>query len=93
MSFHFIVASHPRKPNKVPSKGQLKRQGTGPGTAPLAAAAEVVFVPTKKVYLARTEGSSSGNISWKLDCAPVGMKIKTVSVRRCSQTFHSGTGR
>ncbi|KAK6323927.1 hypothetical protein J4Q44_G00062660 [Coregonus suidteri] len=45
------------------------------------------------VYLARTEGSSSGNISWKLDCAPVRMKIKTVSVRACSQTFHSGTVR
>ncbi|XP_029588046.1 peptide-N(4)-(N-acetyl-beta-glucosaminyl)asparagine amidase-like [Salmo trutta] len=45
------------------------------------------------VYLARTEGSSSGNIRWKLDCAPVGMKIKTVSVRTCSQTFHCGTGR
>ncbi|XP_064836151.1 peptide-N(4)-(N-acetyl-beta-glucosaminyl)asparagine amidase [Oncorhynchus masou masou] len=45
------------------------------------------------VYLARTEGSSSGKISWKLDCGPVGMKIKTVSVRACSQTFHSGTVR
>lgn len=45
------------------------------------------------VYLARTEGSSSGKISWKLDCAPVRMKIKTVSVRACSQTFHSGTVR
>uniref|UniRef100_A0A6Q2ZNF4 Peptide-N(4)-(N-acetyl-beta-glucosaminyl)asparagine amidase n=1 Tax=Esox lucius TaxID=8010 RepID=A0A6Q2ZNF4_ESOLU len=45
------------------------------------------------VYLARTEGSSSGKISWKLDCAPAGMTIKTVSVRACSQTFHSGTVR
>ncbi|XP_038828062.1 peptide-N(4)-(N-acetyl-beta-glucosaminyl)asparagine amidase [Salvelinus namaycush] len=45
------------------------------------------------VYLARTEGSLSGKISWKLDCAPVRMKIKTVSVRACSQTFHSGTVR
>ncbi|XP_046874611.1 peptide-N(4)-(N-acetyl-beta-glucosaminyl)asparagine amidase [Hypomesus transpacificus] len=42
------------------------------------------------VYIARTEGSASGSVSWKLDCAPVGMKIKTVSVRACSQTFHSG---
>ncbi|KAL0962145.1 hypothetical protein UPYG_G00336290 [Umbra pygmaea] len=45
------------------------------------------------VYLARTEGSSSGKISWKLDCAPAGLKIRTVSVRACSQTFHSGTVR
>ncbi|XP_051520399.1 peptide-N(4)-(N-acetyl-beta-glucosaminyl)asparagine amidase-like isoform X2 [Myxocyprinus asiaticus] len=42
------------------------------------------------VYLARTEGSSSGRISWKLDCAPAGMKIKTASVKAFSQTFHSG---
>lgn len=42
------------------------------------------------VYLARTEGSSSGRISWKFDCASVGMKIKSASIRACSQTFHSG---
>ncbi|XP_030644868.1 peptide-N(4)-(N-acetyl-beta-glucosaminyl)asparagine amidase [Chanos chanos] len=45
------------------------------------------------VYLARTEGSSTGRISWKFDCAPVGMKIKTASVRANSQTFHSGSVR
>ncbi|XP_052388749.1 peptide-N(4)-(N-acetyl-beta-glucosaminyl)asparagine amidase isoform X1 [Carassius gibelio] len=43
------------------------------------------------VYLARTEGSSSGRISWKFNCAPVGMKIKSASVRAFSQTFHSGS--
>ncbi|KAK6327638.1 hypothetical protein J4Q44_G00032830 [Coregonus suidteri] len=32
---------------------QLKRVGTGPGTAPLAAAAEFVFVPTEKVKSGR----------------------------------------
>lgn len=42
------------------------------------------------VYLARTEGSSSGRISWRFDCASVGMKIKSASIRACSQTFHSG---
>lgn len=45
------------------------------------------------VYLARTEGSSSGKISWKFDCASVGMKIKSTSVRAFSQTFHSGSVR
>uniref|UniRef100_A0A4W6FQJ5 Peptide-N(4)-(N-acetyl-beta-glucosaminyl)asparagine amidase n=1 Tax=Lates calcarifer TaxID=8187 RepID=A0A4W6FQJ5_LATCA len=42
------------------------------------------------VYIARTEGSSMGRISWKFDVAPVGMKIKSVSVMARSQTFHSG---
>uniref|UniRef100_A0A7N6A377 Peptide-N(4)-(N-acetyl-beta-glucosaminyl)asparagine amidase n=1 Tax=Anabas testudineus TaxID=64144 RepID=A0A7N6A377_ANATE len=42
------------------------------------------------VYLARTEGSSKGTISWKFDFAPVGMKIKSVTVMACSQTFHTG---
>ncbi|KAK7124588.1 hypothetical protein R3I94_018836 [Phoxinus phoxinus] len=45
------------------------------------------------VYLARTEGSSFGRISWKFNCAPVGMKIKSTSVRALSQTFHSGSVR
>ncbi|KAJ7991465.1 hypothetical protein DPEC_G00284140 [Dallia pectoralis] len=45
------------------------------------------------VYLARTAGSLLGKISWKLDCASAGMTIKTVTVRACSQTFHSGTVR
>ncbi|XP_051526404.1 peptide-N(4)-(N-acetyl-beta-glucosaminyl)asparagine amidase-like isoform X1 [Myxocyprinus asiaticus] len=43
------------------------------------------------VYLARTEGSFSGRISWKFDCASVGMKIKSASVKAFSQTFHSGS--
>uniref|UniRef100_UPI003AAFA20A peptide-N(4)-(N-acetyl-beta- glucosaminyl)asparagine amidase n=1 Tax=Centroberyx gerrardi TaxID=166262 RepID=UPI003AAFA20A len=43
------------------------------------------------VYIARTEGSSSGRISWKFDFAPAGMKMKAVSVMAQSQTFHSGT--
>ncbi|XP_034748013.1 peptide-N(4)-(N-acetyl-beta-glucosaminyl)asparagine amidase isoform X3 [Etheostoma cragini] len=42
------------------------------------------------VYIARTEGSSMGNISWKFDFAPAGMKIKSVSILASSQTFHSG---
>ncbi|KTF75149.1 hypothetical protein cypCar_00040856 [Cyprinus carpio] len=46
---------------------------------------------TEGVYLARTEGSSFGRISWKFNCAPVGMKIKSASVRAFSQTFHSGS--
>ncbi|XP_026145753.1 peptide-N(4)-(N-acetyl-beta-glucosaminyl)asparagine amidase-like [Carassius auratus] len=45
------------------------------------------------VYLARTEGSSFGRISWKFNCASVGMKIKSASVRAFSQTFHSGSVR
>ncbi|KAM9306709.1 peptide-N(4)-(N-acetyl-beta-glucosaminyl)asparagine amidase isoform 2-T2 [Pholidichthys leucotaenia] len=43
------------------------------------------------VYLARTEGSSVGKISWKFDFAPAGLKIKSVSVMASSQTFQSGT--
>ncbi|XP_026155560.1 peptide-N(4)-(N-acetyl-beta-glucosaminyl)asparagine amidase isoform X1 [Mastacembelus armatus] len=42
------------------------------------------------VYIARTEGSSVGRISWKFDFAPAGMKIKSVSIMASSQTFHSG---
>ncbi|XP_038579992.1 peptide-N(4)-(N-acetyl-beta-glucosaminyl)asparagine amidase isoform X1 [Micropterus salmoides] len=42
------------------------------------------------VYIARTEGASMGRISWKFDFAPVGMKIKSVSIMASSQTFHSG---
>lgn len=41
-------------------------------------------------YIARTEGSSEGKISWKFDFAPAGMKIKSVSIMANSQTFHSG---
>ncbi|KAM6899468.1 peptide-N(4)-(N-acetyl-beta-glucosaminyl)asparagine amidase [Xenentodon cancila] len=42
------------------------------------------------VYIARTEGSSVGRLSWKFDFAPAGMKIKSVSIMTSSQTFHSG---
>uniref|UniRef100_A0A668A2K2 Peptide-N(4)-(N-acetyl-beta-glucosaminyl)asparagine amidase n=1 Tax=Myripristis murdjan TaxID=586833 RepID=A0A668A2K2_9TELE len=42
------------------------------------------------VYIARTEGSSLGRISWKFDFAPVGLKMKAVSIMAQSQTFHSG---
>lgn len=42
------------------------------------------------VYIARTEGSSTGKISWKFDFAPAGMTIKSISVMSKSQTFHSG---
>ncbi|XP_036411446.1 peptide-N(4)-(N-acetyl-beta-glucosaminyl)asparagine amidase [Megalops cyprinoides] len=44
----------------------------------------------KMVYIARKEGSEAGTISWKFDCGPQGLKIRTVSVRARSQTFHSG---
>lgn len=43
-----------------------------------------------QVYIARTEGSSKGTVSWKFDFAPVGLKIKSVSVMAISQTFHTG---
>lgn len=43
-----------------------------------------------QVYIARTEGSSVGTISWKFDFAPAGLKIKSVSIMASSQTFHSG---
>ncbi|XP_036949635.1 peptide-N(4)-(N-acetyl-beta-glucosaminyl)asparagine amidase [Acanthopagrus latus] len=42
------------------------------------------------VYIARTDGSSTGRISWKFDLAPADLKIKSVSVMASSQTFHSG---
>ncbi|XP_034017359.1 peptide-N(4)-(N-acetyl-beta-glucosaminyl)asparagine amidase [Thalassophryne amazonica] len=42
------------------------------------------------VYIARTEGSATGRISWKFDFASVQMKIKSVLVMATSHTFHSG---
>nr|XP_057903043.1 peptide-N(4)-(N-acetyl-beta-glucosaminyl)asparagine amidase [Doryrhamphus excisus] len=42
------------------------------------------------VYIARTEGSSTGQISWKFDFAQTKLTIKSVSIRASSQTFHSG---
>ncbi|KAM4725967.1 peptide-N(4)-(N-acetyl-beta-glucosaminyl)asparagine amidase [Anableps anableps] len=44
----------------------------------------------KMVYIARTEGSSVGKISWKFDFAPAGFKIRSVSIMANSQTFQSG---
>jgi peptide-N4-(N-acetyl-beta-glucosaminyl)asparagine amidase len=43
------------------------------------------------VYIARTEGSPCGTLSWRFDCADVGVKMKAVSVTTHSQTFNSGT--
>ncbi|XP_043920711.1 peptide-N(4)-(N-acetyl-beta-glucosaminyl)asparagine amidase [Protopterus annectens] len=45
------------------------------------------------VYLARTEGSSSANISWKFECGSLGLSVETISVLTSSQTFNSGTVR
>ncbi|XP_056154406.1 peptide-N(4)-(N-acetyl-beta-glucosaminyl)asparagine amidase isoform X2 [Lampris incognitus] len=42
------------------------------------------------VYIARTEGSSLGRVSWKFSFAPEKMKIKAMSVMASGQTFHSG---
>lgn len=42
------------------------------------------------MYIARTEGSAEGRISWKFDFSPVGLKIKSVSIAAASQTFQSG---
>uniref|UniRef100_A0AAQ5XR11 Peptide-N(4)-(N-acetyl-beta-glucosaminyl)asparagine amidase n=1 Tax=Amphiprion ocellaris TaxID=80972 RepID=A0AAQ5XR11_AMPOC len=42
------------------------------------------------VYIARTEESSMGRISWKFDFASAGLKIKQASIIASSQTFHSG---
>ncbi|KAM4706026.1 peptide-N(4)-(N-acetyl-beta-glucosaminyl)asparagine amidase isoform 2-T2 [Rhinophrynus dorsalis] len=44
----------------------------------------------KMVYLARSEGSSSACIGWKFECASVGLRVESLSVRTCSQCFHSG---
>ncbi|XP_061616845.1 peptide-N(4)-(N-acetyl-beta-glucosaminyl)asparagine amidase [Phyllopteryx taeniolatus] len=42
------------------------------------------------VYIARTEGASIGQISWKFDFAPAKLSVKSVSIRASSQTFKSG---
>ncbi|XP_043993707.1 peptide-N(4)-(N-acetyl-beta-glucosaminyl)asparagine amidase isoform X1 [Gambusia affinis] len=44
----------------------------------------------KMVYIARTEGSTVGRISWKFDFASAGLKIHSVSVMAISKTFQSG---
>ncbi|XP_061111437.1 peptide-N(4)-(N-acetyl-beta-glucosaminyl)asparagine amidase isoform X2 [Conger conger] len=43
------------------------------------------------VYIARTEGSRSGKISWRFDCGPAGLRMRTVKVRATGQTFQSGS--
>lgn len=42
------------------------------------------------MYIARTEGSAEGRVSWKFDFSPAGLKIKCVSIAAASQTFQSG---
>ncbi|CAL8297315.1 unnamed protein product [Lota lota] len=42
------------------------------------------------VYIARTEGSPCGTLSWRFDCAGVGVTMRAVSVTTHSQTFNSG---
>ncbi|XP_061700586.1 peptide-N(4)-(N-acetyl-beta-glucosaminyl)asparagine amidase isoform X3 [Syngnathoides biaculeatus] len=42
------------------------------------------------VYIARTEGSSNGQISWKFDFAPAKLSVKSFSIRVNHQTFKSG---
>ncbi|KAG8429427.1 hypothetical protein GDO86_005688, partial [Hymenochirus boettgeri] len=44
----------------------------------------------KMVYLARREGTSAAAISWKFECASVGLQIESLSLRASSQTFQSG---
>ncbi|XP_053570212.1 peptide-N(4)-(N-acetyl-beta-glucosaminyl)asparagine amidase [Bombina bombina] len=44
----------------------------------------------KMVYLARSEDSSSASISWKFECASVGLRVESISVCTTSQSFHSG---
>uniref|UniRef100_A0A8C9S0Q2 Peptide-N(4)-(N-acetyl-beta-glucosaminyl)asparagine amidase n=1 Tax=Scleropages formosus TaxID=113540 RepID=A0A8C9S0Q2_SCLFO len=73
------------------SNGQEELQGWEQGTWRREAVFRKVEDDWQMVYISRTEGSSSGKISWKFDCQPVGLKIKTVSVRASSQTFHSGS--
>ncbi|XP_051927065.1 peptide-N(4)-(N-acetyl-beta-glucosaminyl)asparagine amidase isoform X2 [Hippocampus zosterae] len=44
----------------------------------------------KQVYIARIEGSSVGQISWKFDFGPAKLSVKSVSIRTSSQTFSLG---
>ncbi|XP_006006863.1 peptide-N(4)-(N-acetyl-beta-glucosaminyl)asparagine amidase isoform X1 [Latimeria chalumnae] len=41
-------------------------------------------------YLARTEESSLGRISWKFECSSVALIVDNVSVQAASQTFQNG---
>ncbi|XP_056438336.1 LOW QUALITY PROTEIN: peptide-N(4)-(N-acetyl-beta-glucosaminyl)asparagine amidase [Gadus chalcogrammus] len=56
-----------------------------------SAAAQINIWTVIKVYIARTEGSPCGTLSWRFDCADAGVKMKAVSVTTHSQTFNSGT--
>ncbi|XP_057683548.1 peptide-N(4)-(N-acetyl-beta-glucosaminyl)asparagine amidase isoform X1 [Corythoichthys intestinalis] len=42
------------------------------------------------VYIARTEGSCTGQISWKFNFAPAQLSVQSVSIRACTQTFNCG---
>ncbi|XP_068092279.1 peptide-N(4)-(N-acetyl-beta-glucosaminyl)asparagine amidase [Hyperolius riggenbachi] len=44
----------------------------------------------KMVYLARREGTSSARIAWKIECASVGLRVDSLSVRTHSETFENG---
>ncbi|GAU95970.1 hypothetical protein RvY_07485 [Ramazzottius varieornatus] len=44
----------------------------------------------RMVYLARTPGSDSGRISWKIDCSGSGVWMDGFSVKVPGTTFHSG---
>ncbi|XP_077446972.1 peptide-N(4)-(N-acetyl-beta-glucosaminyl)asparagine amidase isoform X1 [Stigmatopora argus] len=49
-----------------------------------------VEIDWEMVYIARTEGSSTGQISWKFDLVPAKLNVKSISIKACSQTFNSG---
>ncbi|MFT7811400.1 peptide-N(4)-(N-acetyl-beta-glucosaminyl)asparagine amidase isoform X1 [Arapaima gigas] len=72
------------------SSGQEELQGWERGTWRREAVFRKVEHDWQMVYISRTEGSSSGRISWKVDCGSVGLKVKSVSVRASSRTFNSG---
>ncbi|XP_077404163.1 peptide-N(4)-(N-acetyl-beta-glucosaminyl)asparagine amidase [Vanacampus margaritifer] len=44
----------------------------------------------QKVYIARIEGSTIGQISWRFDFAPVKLSVKSVTIRASSQSFNFG---
>ncbi len=44
----------------------------------------------KNVYLARREGTDSGEITWKIDCGHDTLKVASVVIRMDSTTFENG---
>ncbi|XP_044533850.1 peptide-N(4)-(N-acetyl-beta-glucosaminyl)asparagine amidase isoform X3 [Gracilinanus agilis] len=70
---------------KTPNPGELGGRISG-SVAWRVARGEI----GSEVYLARKEGSSSAFISWKFEFGSVGLKVDTISIRTCSQTFSSG---